>query len=69
MQIISAGTSKQFEMSHNKHWLENTAPIINAFYHAFRMLDIALQVNDEDCFQNAIISEELAAVLCLYRLR
>lgn len=67
-QITESGMNISFEMSHNSHWFETTAPILTAFYYAFHMLEAVLQINEKD-FEKGLISEEFATFLCLYNLR
>lgn len=45
-QIIAEGTGKTFDVSHNEHWLEHTRPIVEAFFHARFMLEMAVRYAD-----------------------
>lgn len=38
VRIVSEGTGKEFEMEHNQRWLQETRPILEAFFHARMML-------------------------------
>src|SRR4051794_31311782 len=40
-QIVSEGTGHKFEMAHNSRWLEETRPIVEAFFHARYFLEMA----------------------------
>ena len=41
LQIISEGTGKVFDLSCNADWLKRTRPILEAFFHARFMLEMA----------------------------
>jgi hypothetical protein len=40
LKIITEGTNKNFEISHNEDWLQHTRPIVEAFFHARHMLEM-----------------------------
>ena len=42
-RIIAEGTGKEFEMEMNARWLEETRPIVEAFFHARYMLEMAVR--------------------------
>lgn len=68
-RIVSEGTTRKFEMEHNQRWLEETRPILEAFFHARTMLSFAVRYGHEldeppDCMPSG-----WAAFLYLYRLR
>lgn len=43
MAIIHEGTGKEFEVAHNREWLKQTRPILEAFAHAHYMVEMALR--------------------------
>jgi hypothetical protein len=46
-QIIAEGTSKKFSAETNQRWLEETRPILEAFFHAKTMLELAVKYGSE----------------------
>jgi hypothetical protein len=68
-QIVSEGTSKTFELSHNKRWLEMTRPIVEAFFHARYFLDMAVRYGKELGEPPRFLPSGWAALLYLYDLR
>ncbi|MBI2564953.1 hypothetical protein HYV79_03105 [Candidatus Woesearchaeota archaeon] len=47
--IISEGTGKQFDLSHNKNWLVHTRPILEAFFfYAKYFLEMAVKYGKID---------------------
>ena len=68
-QIIGEGTGKTFELAHNRRWLAETRPILEAFFHARAMLEYAIKYGRE--FQTApqCLPSGWAAVLYLFDLR
>lgn len=40
--IVANGTNKQFELAHNKDWTTHTGPIVEAYFHARHMLEMAV---------------------------
>ena len=67
--IVARGTGKTFAMEHNKRWLEETAPIVEAAFHAYYFLELTLRYGRELERPPAILPSGWAAVLSLYRLR
>ena len=68
-QIIGEGTRKTFDPTHNRRWLAETRPILEAFFHARTMLEYAARYGRElettpDCLPSG-----WAAVLYLFDLR
>jgi hypothetical protein len=45
-QIVAEGTGKTFDVSHNDNWLKHTRPIVEAFFHARYMLEMAVRYAD-----------------------
>jgi hypothetical protein len=69
-RIISEGTGKQWDWSHNDDWLRHTLPILQAFEHAWYFLDVAVQVGrafDKPC--EGPLPYEYAGLLYLFDLR
>lgn len=69
MRIVDEGTSKQFEMEHNQRWHQETRPILEAFFHARMMLQLAVKYAGEFDTPPTMLPSGWAAVLYLYRLR
>jgi len=46
-QIISEGTGKTWTADHNERWLKETRPIVEAFFHARYMLEMAVSYGKE----------------------
>ena len=67
--IINDGTGKQFQDEHNQRWLEETRPILEAFFHAKTMLELAVKYGRELESAPASMPSGWAALLCLYNLR
>lgn len=69
LQIIGEGTGKDFERAHNERWLEETRPILEAYFHARMMLHLAVEYARK--LENAprTLPSGWAAVLYLYNLR
>ena len=68
-QIIGEGTGKIFDRAHNRRWLAETRPILEAFFYARAMLEYAVRYGREletapDCLPSG-----WAAVLYLFGLR
>ncbi len=69
MEIISEGTGKEWQQDHNNAWSKHTRPILEAFFHARMMLELAVKYGrDLDTAPNMLPSG-WAAVLCLYGIR
>ena len=56
-------------MAHNKRWLEETRPILEAFFHARMMLEFVVRYGRELEDAPQVLPSGWAAVLCLYNLR
>ena len=67
LQIIEDGTGKKFSTDMNKRWLEETRPIVEAFYHAKYFLESIVDSGMEN--KTGIISERFGSILHLYNLR
>src|SRR6058998_1052737 len=46
-QIIREGTGKEFQMAHNQRWLQETRPILEAFFHAKTLLEFVVRYGRE----------------------
>ena len=68
-QIVREGTGKQFQLEHNRRWLAETRPILEAFYHARTMLEFAIRYGKELDTAPRTLASGWAAVLYLYGLR
>lgn len=67
-RIIAQGTGKQFVMTHNKHWPKHTRPMVEAFFHARYMLEMAVRYGElTEC--PSVLPSGFAAFLYLYDLR
>ena len=69
MQIIREGTGKTFDPAHNRRWLAETRPIIEAFFHARAMLEYAVKYGRELEAAPQSLPSGWAAVLYLFNLR
>lgn len=69
LQIISEGTGKSFDPEHNRCWLLETRPILEAFFHARAMLEYAIKSARELPSAPQILPSGWAAVLYLFDLR
>ena len=68
-QIVSEGTGKRFAHDHNHRWLEETRPIVEAFFHARYMLEMAVKYGKELESPPRFLPSGWAAFLYLYELR
>jgi hypothetical protein len=69
MTIVTQGTEKKFEMSHNTAWLEHTRPIIEALFHAHYFLKMVCKYARELEAPPQMMPSGWAAVLYLYGMR
>lgn len=67
--IVADGTGKEFDLSHNKEWLKQTRPMLEAFFHAKHMLEMVCKYAKELDEPPEILPSGWATVLCLYNLR
>lgn len=67
-QLIKEGTGKKFEISHNKEWLKQTRPIIEAFCHAEFFVAMAVKYGTMEEAPEMLPSG-WGALLTLYRIR
>ena len=68
-RIVRAGTGQVFEFSHNVKWDEHTRPMLEAFFHARHMLDMALKYGRQLTEAPRMLPSGWATVLYLYGLR
>jgi hypothetical protein len=68
-QIVSEGTGKKFEHDHNDRWLKETRPIVEAFFHARYMLEMAVKYGKELERPPNFLPSGWAAFLYLFELR
>ena len=72
-EIINEGTGKEFTQEVNRHWGEETRPIVEAYFHAQQMLRLAIRSGHEleEYADQApqMLPSCWAAVLHLFRMR
>ncbi|MBM3861640.1 MAG: hypothetical protein FJ395_18610 [Verrucomicrobia bacterium] len=68
-QIVAEGTGKEFKAAHNKNWLKHTRPIVEAFFHARHMLEMACKYAEELKEPPKALPSGWATFLYLYNLR
>ncbi len=68
-QIVREGTGKVFQRAHNQRWVEETRPILEAFFHARTMLEFVVRYGRELEEPPESLPSGWAAVLYLYNLR
>ena len=69
LSIMSEGTGKIFEMESNKAWLQETRPIVEAFFHAKYFLEMICRYADKITEPQQLLPSGWASVLYLYGLR
>jgi len=68
LEIVRAGTGRNFAPEHNAHWAEATRPIVEAFFHARFFVEMAARYARLDR-PPSLLPSGYAALLCLYGLR
>ena len=68
VEIVAAGTEKEFRLEDNKRWTAMTRPILEAFFHARFFLEMALRYRSLREPPDTLPSG-YAALLSLYDLR
>ena len=68
-QIVAEGTGHRYEPEHNQRWLEVTRPMLEAFFHARFMVEMAVRYGAELDEPPAMLPSGWAALLYLYDLR
>lgn len=69
LAIIAEGTGKTFSMEMNAAWDRTTRPLLEAFFHARFMLEMAIKYGRELDAPPETLPSGWAAVLYLYGLR
>lgn len=69
LEIINAGTGKEFELSMNDDWFSHTRPIVEAYHHARKFLDLVIGYGRLLDAPPSILPSGWALVLSLYNLR
>ncbi len=69
LAIVKEGTGKRFEMEMNQNWLQETRPIVEAFFHAKYFLEMICRYADEVKTPPQYLPSGWASVLYLYGLR
>ncbi len=69
LKIVKEGTGKEFDLDHNRRWLEATRPILEAFFHARFFLEMAVRYGKELEEAPRSLPSGWAALLYLYGLR
>lgn len=69
VEIMQAGTGKEFKIEDNDNWSATTRPILEAFFHAKYFIEmLSLRISSKDD-QSVWLTSGWAAVLSLYGLR
>ena len=68
-ELIEAGTGREFRDEDNKHWIQSTAPIVQAFLHTKYFLEMAVQYGEQLSEPPQPMPSGYAALLCLYDIR
>ena len=68
-QIVEDGTGRAFHHEVNQRWLEETRPIVEAFWHARWFLEVAVRYGAELESAPRLLPSGWAALLTLYGLR
>lgn len=70
LKIIKDGTGKKWDLSHNgRAWMKHTRPIVEAFFHAKYMLNMAVKYGHELETAPVGVPSGWAALLYLYGCR
>ena len=69
LQIVAEGTGKEFDPEHNARWLEVVRPILEAFFHARFMLEMAVRYGRTLKRAPQMLPSGWAAFLYLFNLR
>lgn len=69
IDILQKGTSKQFDLSHNKRWLEEVLPLFTAYYQAKYFLEMSVKYGKELDSSPLPLPSGWAALLELYKIR
>ena len=69
MQIVAEGTGKEFGLAQNKKWHRDPRRIVEAFFHARHMLEMACKYAAELEKPPQVLPSGYATFLYLYNLR
>ena len=69
LEIVAAGTGKTFSPEMNRDWLNETRPILEAFFHAKTFLSLTVRYARALDRAPRLLPSGWAAVLCLYNVR
>lgn len=69
LEIVGEGTGRVFDRSVNDNWLEHTRPIVEAFFHARFMLEMAVLYGESLDEAPWVLPSGWAALLELYQIR
>lgn len=69
LEIVARGTGKTFSLEANRNWIHETAPILEAFFHARSFLYFAVRCARELERAPRLMPSGWAAVMYLYRIR
>jgi hypothetical protein len=67
--IVAAGTGRTFQPEDNRHWLEVTRPMLEAYWHARYFVEMAVRYGAELDVAPSVMPYGWAALLYLYNLR
>lgn len=68
-EIVRTGTGLKFESAHNNAWTDHTRPMLEAFFHARFMLEMAVRYGRELETAPSLLPSGWAALLELYEIR
>jgi hypothetical protein len=68
-EVVRAGTGREFHAEDNEHWIESTAPVVQAFLHARYFLEMAVKYAQQFTEPPQPMPSGYAALLCLYDIR
>jgi hypothetical protein len=69
LQIVREGTGKEFTLEMNTRWMEETRPIVAAFFHARFFLEMVCKYARIVTEPPEVLKSGYAAILYLYGLR
>lgn len=72
LEIVKQGAGHTFDLSHNEDWLLRARPMLEAFFHAKFMLEMAVKHGErlrEATVPPDYLDSGWAALLCLYGIR
>jgi hypothetical protein len=69
LRIVKEGTGKKFQDDHNKRWLKETRPILEAYFHAKYFLEMAVLYGGKLKKPPLLLPSGWAGLLYLYELR